>query len=139
MDKLLHIQSKELHQTQLCLAGLVAQISMHVVDAVESPGNHGHGDDRGARTRLNDGLCFARLNSITQQIHRFICLAASQLKEAGGPTWNNLDVGSWVHGHHLGINTDAIAAVWVETIGYLNQRQRGVAFWIEIISYRIRP
>lgn len=71
----LHIESKKLHQPQFRLTGLVTQERVNIVDVMESPCDHGHRDNRRARTALDDGFCRTRLDALFKQIHSYMILA----------------------------------------------------------------
>lgn len=51
----------------------------------------------------------------------------------GGLTWDNLDIRSGVHRHHLGVDTDAISPERIQTVWDLYQRQSRVAIRVEIL------
>lgn len=62
------VQSEELHELQLCGAGLVAQERSDVLDAVHHARDHGHRDDGGAGAVFNDRFG-PLVDAVFQHIH----------------------------------------------------------------------
>lgn len=75
--------------------------------------------------------------------NRFIAVGVSGRSDDDenecGRTWNDLNVGRRVHGHHLGVDAYAIRAVRVQTVRNLNQRQWSRTFWVKVIPHGVWP
>lgn len=134
-----HVKPEELHQSKLGWGRLVAEVGSDIRETVEDSGNHRHGDDSRSRAVFDDGLCFLGFYAVLEEIQSLRSFVSSPCAEdlAGWkkpPTRHRLDIVRRMHRHHLGIYSNAIPPVRVETVGNLNQRQ-----WWRRVRVEVTP
>lgn len=129
----IHVEAEKLHQPELGRGCLVAQVCSNIMKIVKDAGDQRHGNHGRPRAVLDNRLRLALLHTILEKIQS-CCMwvdssvpppdggrAAQESGRAGSPTWHRFDVICRMHRHHLCIYADAIPAVRVEAVGYLNQ------------------